>query len=89
MTRVWKGANKSDFEVALSALQRVDIPLRFRERTNFRSAAEASIHNFILPFAREYPISDTEFEITVLERDADRARHAIEEALAKSEDEDE
>lgn len=86
---VWKGGNKHQFETVLAALQDAQIPLRFREHLNTRSAAQASLLNNLLPFGRRREISDTMFEVKVLAQDADHAHEAIDSAVADPEDEDE
>lgn len=84
---VWRGANTSDFERVLTALHDAEVPLLFREHLNVRSAVQASLHNVFVPFRRSKSVFDTEFEVKVLERDAGRARQAIQDALDGTADE--
>lgn len=89
VTPVGRGGSKSEFESVLTELQNAEIPLLFQEHLNARSAARASLHNFFLPFRRQSPVYDTEFEVKVLASDSGRARQAIQDALAEVADEDE
>jgi hypothetical protein len=74
VTQVWRGGNKSEFEAVLTALQRAQIPLLLREHLNVRGAAKLALLGLVIGPQRTH---DTEFEIRVLENDADRARQAV------------
>jgi hypothetical protein len=80
---VWKGG-KSELEPVLSALQQAEIGLHFREHLNVKSAVRSGLFSPVL--GRVNQGHDTEFEVRVLGRDAERARLAIHQALDETED---
>ena len=74
MTRVWKGNNKSEFEAVLTVLQQGDIPLRFQEHVKIHPTFQLVI--FGINLFRLRSTFESEFEVKVLSRDANRARQA-------------
>ena len=73
--RAWKGDSKSEFEAVLTALQQADIPLRFQEHVKIRPTFQLVI--FGVNLFRRRSTFESEFEVKVLSRDANRARQAI------------
>jgi hypothetical protein len=84
VTRVWRGGDQLEFESVLTALQNAGIPSQFREHLNVGPAVRAGLLSAL--FARPNRTRDTEFDIRVLGGDAERARLAIHQALAETED---
>jgi hypothetical protein len=74
VTRVWRGG-KSELESVLSALQEVEIPSIFQERSNVGFAIRSSLLG--LAVGRRNDPNDTEFEVRVLGSDAERAQLTI------------
>lgn len=85
VVRVWKGGNRSEFESVLAAIQDAAIPLVVRERLNALNAARTT---FLAMMWYRRQTSNTEFEITVLQSDAERAAEAVRQALAPEEDDE-
>ena len=83
VTRVWKGG-KTKLEPVLTALQQMQIPVLFRERLNVGFAVRSSLLG--LAHGRQNDPDDTEFELSVLGRDVDRAQEAVRGAIEESED---
>jgi hypothetical protein len=79
-----EGGDKSEFESVLTALQQADIPLKFREHLNDRPAVWSGLRYAL--FARSNHAHDTEFEVQVLGRDAERAELAVRGVLDVTED---
>ena len=84
ITGVWKGGDKVQFEMVLSALQEAEIPVQFREHLNLRAATRKSLRSIVL--GRPNDGHETEFEVRVLGSDAERAQIAIHQALDETED---
>lgn len=80
---MWKGGDKVQFEMVLSALQQAEIPLQFREHLNLRAAARKSLRSMAL--GRPNDGHETEFEVQALESDAERAQLAVHRALDETE----
>jgi hypothetical protein len=80
---VWK-SGKSELEPVLSALQQAEIPIHFREHLNVKAAIRSGLLSPVI--GRVNQGHNTEFEVRVLGRDAERARLAVHEALDETED---
>jgi hypothetical protein len=83
VTSVWKGGDKVQFEMVLSALQHAEIPVQFREHLNLRAAARKSLRSMVL--GRPNDGHETEFEVRVLGSDAERAQMTVHQALDETE----
>jgi len=73
--RVWKGESKSEFEAILTALQQANIPLRFQEHVKIRPSFQLAV--FGINLFRPRSTFESEFEVKVLSKDANRARQVI------------
>ena len=80
---IWKGG-KSELEPVLSALQQAEIPVHFREHLNVRAAVRSALLSPVI--GRVNQGHDTEFEVRVLGKDAERAQCAVHQALDETED---
>lgn len=85
VVRVWKGGDKYEFDLILDALHDAEIPLHFREHVNVGPAIRAGFWP-LLPLGRPKKAFDTEFEVNVLQRDAEHAAQVLRQAIPREDE---